>query len=334
MNLAADPAKTAVATDWTHGSPLIACRFDPTGRFVFAGAEDFSVQRWEVESGANVGLKSHDSWVRALGFSPDGQTLYTGGYDGRLMWWPAAVDAPAPVRTIDAHRGWLRALAISPDGATIATAGNDHLVRLWNAADGALIRELAGHQSHVYNVAFHPGGADLASCDLKGGIIHWELATGAEKRRLDASPLWKFDGSFMADIGGARAFTFNADGTRLAAGGITNVSNAFAGVGNPLAIEFDWTAGTVAISHTPSGGRQGSVWGLAYHADGFLIGGVGGTGGGYVNFWKFDSVEPFQHTDLPAIVRELALHPDGLRLGVAHGDGHLRIYRMTDPPPA
>jgi WD40 repeat protein len=328
----ADPLKTAQAADWKHTSPLISARIDPAGRYCFAGAQDNSVQRFDLASGNRVPFVGHSSWVRALGFSPDGATLYTGGYDGQLMWWPAAADAPLPQRTITAHNGWLRALAVSPDGTTIATCGNDNLVKLWSAADGTLIRELAGHANHVYNVAFHPAGGRLASTDLKGVVRDWDISTGAEVRQLDASPLYKYDTTFCADIGGARSMAFSPDGTRLACGGITNVSNAFAGIGNPLVVVFDWEAGKSAIAHKSQADVQAAVWGLSWHPDGYLIGAAGGGVGGILFFWKPDAEAEFHKLQLPAHARDLAAHPDHLRLAVPHFDSSLRVYRMADPP--
>ncbi len=72
-----------------------------------------------------------------MGVTADGEQLITGGYDGRLIWWPAAADSPAPIRSIEAHSGWIRALAIHPHDPLIATCGNDKLVKLWNAQDGS-----------------------------------------------------------------------------------------------------------------------------------------------------------------------------------------------------
>jgi hypothetical protein len=51
-------------------------------------------------------------------------------------------------------------------------------------------------------------------------------------RGKDAN-LHKYDSTFMADIGGARGMTFKSDGSVLALSGITNVANAFAGIGKP-----------------------------------------------------------------------------------------------------
>ena len=137
----------------------------------------------------------------------------------------------------------MRAVAVSPDGKTVASCGNDNAVKLWKADDGKPVRTLEGHESHVYNIAFHPDGTRLASCDLKGVVKDWDLKTGKCDRDLDAKVLWKYDTGFMADIGGARAMAFSPDGSQLACAGITNVSNAFAGVGNPAVVVFNWKDG-------------------------------------------------------------------------------------------
>src|SRR3954471_7750181 len=190
---AADPVQTHVAKDLVHDKPLLACRFDPSGKYVFAGGEDFKVHRWDIASGARIELPEAAAWVRALGFSKDSQTLITGGYDGRLLWWPVAAEKPTPTRTVEAHKGWIRSLAVSPDGSLIATAGNDQLVKLWKIEDGSLVREMPGHPRHVYNVAFHPEGKRLASGDLMANVIEWEVETGKEVRRLKFPPLSKYD---------------------------------------------------------------------------------------------------------------------------------------------
>ena len=77
----ADPTKTHEARKWNHARPFIAARFDPQGRFIFAGAEENAVQRMEFGSNAKTELKGHDTWVRAIGFSLDGATTLAGQAD-------------------------------------------------------------------------------------------------------------------------------------------------------------------------------------------------------------------------------------------------------------
>src|SRR5262249_26971832 len=149
--------------EWKHTSPLVSCRIDPAGRFVFAGAQDNTIQRWELASGKRTEPGGHKSWVRALAFHPKDGVLFSGDYHGKVLAWPLDADSPVSAQTIDAHQGWVRALAVSPDGKLLASCGNDHLVKLWSTADGKLVKELKGHACHVYNVAFHPKGESLVS---------------------------------------------------------------------------------------------------------------------------------------------------------------------------
>src|SRR5262249_52043038 len=215
---------TRLVQELRHNSPLFSCRFDPSGRFVFAGAQDNSVQRWELAGGRRVALTGHRSWVRALAFLAGPQQLISGGYEGSLIWWQADAETPVPVRTVEAHRGWVRAVAVSPDGRLLASCGNDNLVKLWSAAEGTLVRELAGHESHVYNVAFHPSGTHLVSADLRGVVRQWDVSRGTMERTLDAAVLHRYDTTFRADIGGVRSMAFSRDGTLLACAGITDVT--------------------------------------------------------------------------------------------------------------
>lgn len=330
--LKADPQKTHTAQTIKHPAPLIACRFDPSGKYVFAAAQDYRVWRYELgtkEAPQPTEFGGHESWARAIAFTPDGETLITGGYDGRLVWTPVGADKPEPARTVEAHDGWIRAVAVSPDGQLLASVGNDLLVKLWNVADGSPVGELAGHESHIYNVAFHPEGRQLATGDLKGNFLHWDLKAMKEQRRFAEEALHKYDKTFWADIGGPRGMTFSPDGALLAASGITNVSNAFAGVGNPTVVVFDWQAGKRKVQYLGKSNPRGTGWGVVMHPAGFTIG-VSGGSGGFLLFWRGDEKNEFHQVKLPDTGRDLDLHPDGLRLATAHYNGQLVISKMAD----
>lgn len=325
----ADPVLTHVAKTLAHTSPWISCRFDPLARFVFAGAEDNRVWRYNLADGAKTELAGHESWVRGLAFHPQGETLVSGGYDGRLIWWATIAEKPVPLRTLDAHNRWIRAVAVSPDGSLVASCGNDNLVKLWKFEGGTPVLELPGHESHVYNVAFHPGGKDLVSGDLKGNVFHWEIATGKLLRKLSSAALHKYDETFKADIGGIRSIAFSRDGKTLACSGITAVTNAFAGVGNPAFVVFDWETGKETITYLSKAKLQGVGWGVAVHPQGFVVGVSGGGAGGHMLFFKADQKNEFHSFNLGNTARDLDLSSDGLALVTAHFDKQLRISKMT-----
>jgi WD40 repeat protein len=323
------PEKTHVVKEFAHTSPLIACRFDPSGRYVFASAEDGTVRRWEMGTSKTGALAGHESWVFALALHPVGEVIITGGGDGQLIWWPASAEEPKPLRRIAAHQGWVRAVAVSPDGSIVASCGNDRVIRLWSFAEGTPLLELAGHEKPVYRLLFTPSGRTLISADLRGLVIEWDYRPGKEARRLDAGKLYQYNGGQGVDYGGVRDISLSRDLKYLACGGLIEASNPLGAVSNPAVVIFDWQTGQETRLLRPREDIKGVVWGLRFHPAGFLIAASGGTAGGFLWFWKPDQVNEFFKLVLPNTARHLDLHPDGDRIATAHHDGKLRVSLMA-----
>src|SRR5215211_785190 len=178
-----DPTAVRLERELKHARPLVGCRFDPSGRFLFASAEDDTIQRFDLLTGAKTALAGHESWVRGMAFvAPNASaapldadawqkqqnatqsvvgfgvagmnapkaspfTLVTADYHGKLIWWQGDSETPKPLKTVEAHNGYARAVIVSPDNSTVASCGNDYLIKLWKAGDGSAIRTLEGHES-------------------------------------------------------------------------------------------------------------------------------------------------------------------------------------------
>jgi len=76
---------------YTHDS--IACgitsvAFSKSGRFLFAGYDDFDCNVWDTLKGERIGvLQGHNDRVSCLGVTADGMALCTGSWDNLLRIW-------------------------------------------------------------------------------------------------------------------------------------------------------------------------------------------------------------------------------------------------------
>lgn len=51
--------------------------------------------------------------------------------------------------------------------------------------------------------------------------------------------------------------------------------------------------------------------------------------GGFLLFWKPDDDKAFHRFAYPVLVRDMDLHPDGIRVATAHYDRNIRIVSLS-----
>ncbi|MEZ6116769.1 MAG: hypothetical protein R3C28_09370 [Pirellulaceae bacterium] len=324
-----DFRQTKITREWKYESPLIGCRFHPSGTMVFAAAQDQTVQRWNLTDDSHASFVGHESWLRAIGFSLDGNQLYTAGYDGQLIQWDAVASEPKPIKSIVAHDGWVRWLDVSFDGKWLATGGNDNLVKVWSADSLEQVHQFTGHEANVYSTFFHPQQPYLLSGDLSGIIRQWDLATGEEIRQLKAEDLHTYNGGQGAHYGGVRSMSLSPNGKHLACSGLHKATNPFGAVQEPLIVILDWETGEKVRSLEANEIDRGIAWRSIYHADGFLIGCSGGGTGGFLLFYEGDDTKETHKFKMPNTVLDLDLNSNGYEIATVHYDRHIRISSMA-----
>ena len=104
-------------------------------------------------------------------FSPDGQTITTGGSDGVVKLW--RTDGTL-FKTLMGHEAAIFQVAFSPNGQTLATASVDSTVKLWSP-EGALITSLEKHRAGVNGLSISPDGQTLATASNDKTVILWDL---------------------------------------------------------------------------------------------------------------------------------------------------------------
>jgi WD40 repeat protein len=139
-----------------HTGLVDAVAFSPDGKTIgTTSSYDGTVRLWNVVTGAPIATLTRHAGhagavavpvvVRALAFSPDGETLATTSFDHTAQLSNAVTGAP--IATLTGHTGAVEAVAFSPVGKTLATTSDDGTARLWNGATGAPIATLTGHTS-------------------------------------------------------------------------------------------------------------------------------------------------------------------------------------------
>lgn len=168
------------------------------------------VKLWNAKTGALAASLDggHPTNVWSAALSSDGKTLYSSGYDGKVVVWDVA--AKKATVTLDKHKGWVRTIALSPDGKKLATGGEDGSVVLWDVAGPKEEKTIKAHEAAVYALAFSPDGATLASVSTDKTGKLWNLADGAEKGKLEGhddavwAVAWSKDGASLATAGADR----------------------------------------------------------------------------------------------------------------------------------
>jgi WD40 repeat protein len=91
------------------------------------------VRLWEISSGElKATLKGHAGSVLGVAFSPDGKTLATGGYEGKVKLWNIATEQE--LATLELLPGGCLSLRFSPDGRALAAGsvvGSEPFMSLW-----------------------------------------------------------------------------------------------------------------------------------------------------------------------------------------------------------
>ena len=187
-------------------------RFLPDGQTLLNGEPD-GVRFWDVQSLDAWVLHGHRSYVYSVLISPDGGTIYSGGWDGftgqtgSLRFWDAATGDPiAKVGTADE---FVRAAALSADGSRLAVsialvsdgpAVVPVVVSRMSIRPRVTVTELGANRltSGIDSLAFDRPVRNLVCIDPPLGIVHIiDTRTGVTRksRRLTSPGLKK---SFVA----------------------------------------------------------------------------------------------------------------------------------------
>jgi WD40 repeat protein len=183
-------ARTGVAVRrmMAQEDSVISVSFSADGTRLASASNDRSICVWNVEMGALIHtiLDDNRPSIFRVKFSPTNNRILASASHGQTVLWD--VDGGERIRI----EGMGFPVVFSPDGHTIAIVVKEQLgmrVNLVNAATGAVVCRMIGHEDRVTSVSFSDNGAMLATGSRDGTCKIWDAYTGELLRTIDVSEL-------------------------------------------------------------------------------------------------------------------------------------------------
>jgi RNA polymerase sigma factor (sigma-70 family) len=182
----------------SQGENDLVVRSVPTGEVL---------RRLQIPHGPGHKAGASEELVSAIVFSPDGQTMATGGGKRILMWDVAA----GKLRThIEIENGYVMNLAFTPDGQSLVSGTESGgRVHVWDPVTGKERRQFDSRMGILRSLALSPNGHTVAVGGVHNTIRLWDVASGKE---LLAGPHEGHDAQ-------VNSVAYSPDGARLVSGG-------------------------------------------------------------------------------------------------------------------
>jgi WD40 repeat protein len=211
QTLSPDHPLKSIVGDWECWQTLTGhCRginclaFSPGGKNgkstpILASGSRGETKLWDLTKGELIGTLSEYQWsvsgvvdeVNSLTFSPDGQTLVSGGADSTIkIWHSGAVDL---IDILHKHNGMVRCVAFSPDGRMLATGGDDRKILFWDLMYRQVAIALSLDDTAAHSLAFSQDGQTLVTGSYRK-IKVWRKSCQGKVETFNTEPLYTLMG--------------------------------------------------------------------------------------------------------------------------------------------
>ncbi|MEJ6483797.1 tetratricopeptide repeat protein [Nostoc punctiforme UO1] len=327
-----------------HESSVNAVAFSPDGQMIVSGGND-NLRLWDINSNLivnqlrepkNYSLLSslHKDGVNALAFSPDGQTIVSGGNDNLHLWKIRNKDEddviPVVLELYTVSIS-ITAVAFSPDGQKIVSGSKsmyslspntedrysisdeskdntlfdksqDNTLCLWDINGTQIGEPWQGHEGPVSAVAFSPDGQKIISGSWDNTLRLWDINGN------------QIGEPWQGHEGAVTAVSFSSDGQMVVSGSWDKTLRL-------------WSINGKAIGQ-PLCGHNGIVNAVAFSPDGQII--VSGSDDNTLRLWDVNGNsigQPWRgHEDS---VNAVAFSPDGQIIVSGSKDTTLRLWDIN-----
>ena len=261
-----------------------------------------AVTVWDVATGEDKAiLIRHTTRVNSIAYSPDGETIATGGghRDNTVRLWDTQTGQN--IFTSRIQTKWGTFVIFSPDGTTYAAAAADNTVHLWNGKTGNHKITLTGHTKQVACAAYSPDSSTIATGSYDGTIRLWDVTTGTHQTTLTS------DEESVTSIG------YSPDGNTIVCG---------TGNGD---VQF-WDTRTMKRKSTFTGHTKRTK-SVVYSPDGNII--ATASSDGTVRLWDAATGKPKAILTGYMHINAAAYAPDSQTIVTGNQDGKVHFWDVS-----
>lgn len=126
--------------------------------------------------------ESHEGEVLCCAFTPDGQAVLSGGWDGKIKLWDCRTGHTR--QEIRASDKPISACAVSPDGRYLLSACLDGFLAHWDVKSGEKVSYFLAHWRPLSAISFGVDGQLLATASWDRNLNLWDLRAEREWQTL------------------------------------------------------------------------------------------------------------------------------------------------------
>ncbi|KAK2181580.1 hypothetical protein NP493_392g05000 [Ridgeia piscesae] len=254
-------------------------------------------------------LTGHDGEIFTVRFSPDGQTLASGGFERLIFLWNTYGECEN-FAVLKGHTGAIMQVVFSTDGTRLVSASTDKTVAIWDIEVGTRLKKLKGHQTFVNSCDITRRGPQFICSGSDDGTVRlWDT------RKKGAAQ--SFQNTYQVT-----SVCFSDTGEQIMSGGIDNDVKV-------------WDLRKTDLLYQMQG-HTDTVTGIRLSSDGsyLLSNGMDNT----VRIWDVRPYAPqercvkifhgIQHTFEKNMLR-VAWSPDGSKVSAGSGDRHVYVWDTT-----
>lgn len=170
-----------------HSAPVIALRYNKSGRMLASSSSDYTIRLWDSLYRSSI-LEGHKANINCLLFDNQSRYLFSGSDDRSIIAWDIATGKP--FRAIN-HNQPVNSLAMAGnDPRSLYVASLDPKIKVYNLANIQVARSFDGHSDAVNSIDISKNNLYLLSGSNDKTARLWDLKTGKELRKFPVE-CWK-----------------------------------------------------------------------------------------------------------------------------------------------